>query len=107
MQNTPTVMREDDEDIQHTQLYGRNREEVDRDHLANVISKERHPGLRRLSRLLGHQARHGPFGNLESQLFQFTVDAWRSPCWIGGSHGVDNLSDLGAGPRTTELFRLG
>src|SRR5215471_18263393 len=73
MQNTPTVMRKDDDDIQHTQLYGRNREEVDRDHLANVISKERHPGLRRLSRLLGHQARHGPLRNLEPQFFS-------SPC---------------------------
>ena len=69
MQNTPTVMREDDEYIEHTELYGRNREEVDRDHLANVISKERHPGLRRLSRLLGHQARHGPLRNLEPQFF--------------------------------------
>src|SRR5215468_7498378 len=29
MQNTTTVMREDDEDIEHTELNGRNRKEVD------------------------------------------------------------------------------
>ena len=69
MQDTATVMREDDEYVEYTKLYGRNREEVGRDHLANVISKERHPGLRRLSRLLGHQARHGPLRNLEPQFF--------------------------------------
>ena len=46
MQNTAAVMCEDHEDIQHTKLYGRNRKEVDRDHLADVISKKRHPGLR-------------------------------------------------------------
>src|SRR5215831_5119317 len=91
MQNTPTVMREDDENIKHTELYGRDCEEVDRDHLADVISKKRHPGLRRLSRLLGHQARHGPFGNLESQFLQFPVYAWRSPCRIGGCHSVDEF----------------
>src|SRR5262249_7541735 len=37
MQNTPTVMREDDENIKHTELYGRDCEEVDRDYLADVI----------------------------------------------------------------------
>src|SRR5215471_10424125 len=46
MQNTTAVMRQEHEDIQHAELYGRNREEVDRDYLANVISKKRHPGLR-------------------------------------------------------------
>jgi hypothetical protein len=43
--NTATVMREDDEDIEHAELYGGNGEEVDRNHLADVISKKRHPGL--------------------------------------------------------------
>src|SRR6516162_4264975 len=69
MQNTATVLRQNHEDIQHAELYGRNREEVDRDHLANVISEKRHPGLRWPPCLLGHQARHRSFGNLESQLF--------------------------------------
>jgi hypothetical protein len=45
MDNTATVMGEDDEDIQHAELYGGNGEEVDRNHLADVISKKRHPGL--------------------------------------------------------------
>ena len=45
MQNTATVMCQDGEDIQYSKLDGRNREEIDRDHLADMISKERHPGL--------------------------------------------------------------
>src|SRR5215467_13347137 len=35
MQDAATVMGEDDENIQHAELYGWNCEEVDRDHLAN------------------------------------------------------------------------
>ena len=107
MQNTATVMREDNEDIQYPKLYGRNREEVDRDHLANVISKKRHPGLRRLSRLHGHQARYGPLRNLTSQFFQFAVYSWCSPCRIGDCHTVDERPDLRTGSWTTRLFRLG
>src|SRR6516162_260149 len=53
MQNTTSVTREDDEDIQHAELYGRNREEVDRDRLANMISKKRHPGCAGLPVFLG------------------------------------------------------
>src|SRR5215470_4608288 len=107
MQNATSVMRQNHEDIQDAELYGRNREEVDRDHVADVISKKRHPGLRRPSSLLGHEARHGPFGNLESQLFQFTVYAWCSPCRIGGCHGLDEFPDLRTRSGSAGLFRLG
>src|SRR5215813_2071815 len=67
MQNTSTVMGQDDKDVQHTKLYGRNGEEVDRNHLSDVISQECHPRLRWLSRLLGHPARHRPFRDREPQ----------------------------------------
>jgi hypothetical protein len=39
MQNTTSVMRQDYKDIQHAELYGWNRNEGDRDHLANVVRK--------------------------------------------------------------------
>jgi hypothetical protein len=45
MQKTATVVRQYNEDIQYPKLDGRNREEIDRDHLADVIPKERHPRL--------------------------------------------------------------
>src|SRR5215471_1940580 len=86
MQNTSTIMREDDENIKHAELDGRDCEEVDRDHLPDVISKKRHPGLRRLSRLLRHQPRHSPFRNLKSKFFQFTVYPRCSPCRISSCH---------------------
>src|SRR3989441_5070665 len=107
MQNSATVMSENDEDIEHAELYGWNCKEVDRDHLADVISKKRQPGLRWLSRLLRHQARHRPFGNLESQLFQFPVYPWRSPGWIRLCHCLDEFPYLRTGSRSTKLFRLG
>src|SRR5262249_31989608 len=107
MQNTATVVGEDDENIEHTELYGRDREEVDRYHLADVISKKRHPGLRWRSRLLGHQPRYRPFRNLKSQLSQFSMDSRCSPCWIGGGHRVDGFPDLGTGSWSGRVFRLG
>src|SRR5262245_38307553 len=73
MQNTSTVMRKDDENVQHTELQSRNGEEVERDHLADVISKKGHPGLRWLARFLGHPARHRTFRDREPQFFQFTI----------------------------------
>src|SRR5215831_17825526 len=100
MQNTSTVMCKDDEDVQHTELQSWNREEVDRDHLADVISKKRHPGLRRLFGLLGHEARHGPFRNLKTQLFQFRMYPRRPPGWIGCRHSVDELANLRTGSWT-------
>src|SRR5215471_5213141 len=87
VQNTAAVMRENEENIQHTQLNRRNREEIDRNHLANVISKKRHPSLRWLSRLLGHKPRHRPFRNLKSELLQFPMNPWCSPRRIGPCHG--------------------
>src|SRR5499433_1493363 len=92
VQNTAAVMCEDNEDIQHSEPYGRNCKEVDRYHLADVISKKRHPGLRWRSRLLGHQPRYRPFRNLKSQLSQFSMDSRCSPCWIGGGHHVGCVS---------------
>src|SRR5215472_18334334 len=105
MQNTSTIMREDDENVQHTEPQSRNGEEVDSDHLADVISKKGHPGLRWLARLLGHPARHRTFRDREPQFCQFTMYARCSPCGIGGCHSVDQLSNLGGSPRTTRLFR--
>src|SRR5215471_6285709 len=87
MQNTSTIMREDDENVQHTELQSRNGEEVDSDHLADMISKKGHPGLRWLARLLGHPARHCTFRDREPQFFQFTMYARCSPSGIGGRHG--------------------
>src|SRR5262249_14411992 len=101
MQNTSTVMGKNDENVQHTELQSRNGEEVDRDYLADVISKKGHPGLRWLARLLGHPARHRTFRDRESQFFQFPVYARCSPCRVVGCHRVDQLSDLRTSPRTT------
>src|SRR5215475_8034502 len=91
MQNTSTVMRKDDENVQHPKLQSRNGEEVDSDHLADVISKKGHPGLRWLARLLGHPARHRTFRDREPQFFSIhhvcevlPMWDWRSP-WCGSA----------------------
>src|SRR5215831_12365309 len=95
MQNTSTVMRKDNENVQHSELQSRNGEEVDRDHLADVISKKGHPGLRWLARLLGHPARHRTFRDREPQFFS-------SPCTRGAPHVGFARAMLWMSVRTSE-----
>ena len=47
MQDTAAMVGEHDEDEEDAQTGGRNGEEVDRDEIAEVVSQERSPGLRR------------------------------------------------------------
>src|SRR5262245_21395805 len=98
MQNTPTVMREDDEDIQHTQLYGRNREEVDRDHLANVISKERHQFCDGFPGFLGIKR-----DTVRSEILNPSF--FSSPCTRGAPHVGFARAMLWMSVRTSERVR--
>lgn len=55
------------------------REEVNGDDLADVILEERLPGLRWRPLDGAQDARHGPFGDLDPELSQLSVNAWRTP----------------------------
>ena len=79
MQNTSTVMRKDDENVQHTELQSRNGEEVDRDHLAEVISKKGHPGWDGLPVFLGIQR-----DTVRSEIVNPSF--FNSPCMRGAPH---------------------
>ena len=56
MQHAPTLMRQNHEDKQHSQLQCRNSEEVDRDQLTDMVGQKRLPRLRRWRAPLWHQA---------------------------------------------------
>src|SRR5262245_13153891 len=72
-----TIVRQDDEDIQNSQLNRCDRKEIDGYHLPDMISKERHPRLRGFP-VFGHQSRNGSLRNLKPEFQQFSMNARRS-----------------------------
>jgi hypothetical protein len=56
VEHSAPVMREDYEDIQHTKLDRRNREEIDRYHLAHMIAEKTSSTFAMVSYLFWHQS---------------------------------------------------
>ena len=79
VQHTAAIMRQDDENKQYPEGRRRHSEKIHRGHLLPVICQESPPGLRRRLPPLAQILAHGRWGDLDSQLEQFTVNARRSP----------------------------
>ena len=47
---------------------------------------------------------HSTFGNLDSELEQFSVNSWCTPAQIGFGHRLHEFSDIGAPPRSTWIL---
>jgi hypothetical protein len=97
--DSPTVVGEDDEDEEDAQARGGHGEEVNRDQVADVVSKERPPGLRGAEAALRHEAGHGALGDGDAEFQKLAVDARRTPQGIRRSHRPDERGDLGADGR--------
>ena len=76
--DSATIVRQDNEDIQDSQTNRCDCEEINGYQLSNMIAKKRHPSLSGLP-VLRHQSRNRPFGNLKPEFQQFSMDARRSP----------------------------
>src|SRR5882724_4451643 len=72
------MVGEYNEDEEHPQARGGDREEIDRDEVADMIGQERSPGLRGPWRPPPDQPRDGTLGHVDPQLEEFAVDAGRS-----------------------------
>src|ERR687892_510192 len=84
-----------DEDEEDAEASGRHGEEVDRNQVADVVAKERPPGLRGLRAVLRHEAGDGAFGDVDAEFQQVSVDARGAPEGIRGGHLSDQGADLG------------
>ena len=91
----PTMVGEHDEDEEDAEASGRHGEEVDRNQVADVVAKERPPGLRGLRAVLRHEAGDGAFGDVDAEFQQLSVDARGAPEGIRGGHLPDQGADLG------------
>jgi len=121
MQHLPPSMLQYDEHKQHFQGDRGHGEEIDRDHLTQVVVKKGLPCLTGWPGKLSQNARYRSLGNLDAQHFQLAVDARRTPQRIGNQHALDQLANLQgrswsasswamrvaqSGPRPAESFAL-
>ena len=67
----------------------RHGEEIHRDHIPDVVVQEGPPSLGRGLPVPRHQAGNRALGDLDSQLEQFAVKAWRAPIGVRSRHPFD------------------
>ena len=101
--DTTTVMGQNDKHQQDLEPDRWHREEVHRSQLRHVIVEKRSPGLRRWTGAAYHVLRDRGLGYVETQFqqSQLTVDSRCAPEWIGPAHLLDYLSHLRVDLRST------
>ena len=83
------IVREDDEDEQHTTGNRRHREEIDGYQRAHVVLQERAPRLGGRAVPVRHEPRDCALRDVEAEFPEFAVDAWGAPHGVGRRHLAD------------------
>jgi hypothetical protein len=94
MNDTPAIMRQNEQDKEDSEGGRGNNEKVDGNQVFDMIVQERAPFLGRRVSLLRHQPGDGPFRDLDSKFQQFPVDSRTSPCRIRIGHFADEIADF-------------
>src|ERR1700694_4796670 len=79
------------------------REEVDGDQLLGMILQKCAPSLRRRFAAAHHVFADAALTDVDAELEQLTVDAWRTPRRILSAHLADQISDLAGYDRSSRL----
>ena len=95
VQNLAPAMFEYQEHEQHLHADGGHGEEINRDHLADMIVKESLPRLTRWSRKAAQNSGYRALGNQDAEHLEFTVDTRRTPQWMGGDHLLNHPANIG------------
>jgi hypothetical protein len=105
-QFAPSVV-DDKEDAEYAEGDGGDRKEVHRGDDLAVVGEKGPPSLLfvGMSWVPGHVARDCAFGDLEAELLDLAVDAWRAPRRILGGHPASQGSDLGQGQPEDSIGR--
>ena len=95
------MMHQDHEHVEYSEGRGRNHEEVDGDEIGEVILEERAPGLRGWLFATRHESGNGALRDVETELEQLAVNAWRAPERVRQRHGAHEIRKLQADPWST------
>ena len=108
MQDSPPVMRDNKEAVQHTKCQCRHGEESHRSDGFSMIAQKGSPSFCRLgiSRRFAHPAQHRSFRDFESEHLQFAVNARSAPSRVFSNHAEDELAKFRADafPATTNTM---
>jgi hypothetical protein len=96
MQDSPPVMRNNEEAIKHTESERRHGEEIHRCDSLAMIAQKRRPSICRLGipRRFSHPAQHCSLRNIEAEHLQLTVNARRTPGRVFADHAEDQLAQF-------------
>src|ERR1700738_502052 len=88
VQDTPTIVTDDEKTIEHAEGDRRNSEEVHRGNRFPVIAEKGKParGRLRISRCPFHPTRDRSLRDIKTEHEKLAVDAWRSPRWVLNDH---------------------
>ena len=94
MKDAPPVVRDDEEAVQYAECERRHGEEIRGSNRFAMVTQERRPSLGRLGvpRCRPHPAQHGTFRDVETEHFQLTMDAWRTPGRVLCDHAKDEVA---------------
>ena len=87
VEDTPAMVAEDDQDEEHAQASGGDREEIDGDQVADMVGQERPPGLRGWGRRFGMSR--------ETVRSAMSMPSFRSSPWILGTPRGDSPQPCG------------
>jgi len=100
MQYLATTVFQHDEYKQHSHRYRRHRKEINRHQLADVVVKERFPGLSRRPPEPPEDSGYRALGDPDAEHLQFSVKPGRTPQRIGRHHALDKSAYLAGGRRS-------
>ncbi|MGA2654017.1 MAG: hypothetical protein ABSF28_26145 [Terracidiphilus sp.] len=98
MEDTPPVMRDDEETVEYAENQRRQGEEVHRGDGFAMVAEKGCPSLRQLRTPWHspHPAQHGSFRDIEAEHFQLAMNARRAPSSVLGDHSEDDLAQFSA-----------
>src|SRR6266446_543020 len=96
VQDTPTVVTDDEKAIERAEGDRRNSEQVHRGNRFPVIAEKGKPALGRLriSRRPFHPTRDCSFRDIKAEHEKLAMDAWRSPGGVLNDHSEDQFLNL-------------
>jgi hypothetical protein len=94
MQDSPSVMAQDDQHEQHPERRRRDREEIQRDRILEMVLEKRLPRLRRWTAALDHVLGDSRLANLYTELEQLAVNPRCTPERICPAHPTNELNGL-------------
>src|SRR6516162_8634540 len=103
VRNATPVMGQYQKHVKYLETEGGHSEEVDGDHLREVIPEESAPGLRWRLAAAHHVFAHTGLTDVDAEFQQFTVDAGCTPPGILPAHRADRVSDLARNERPSRL----